>query len=745
MSATVSHAAALSPAAAAKAAALKLLKKIRRQNNFNSVKFFAAGMAGIIVLFIISKCIRFIYLRYFSRNRSPLLKGPVAITRLSRSILLRRIWGFTSVGHFVVFIIYVATLLSVSFCNVNEWDSWKNIAKRLGWVATAHIALLTFLAMKNNPLAFLTEYSYESLRLFHKIAGYVCVIWATLHAICYIMVEKEAHTWHVLREESNVVGIVAGIAMLIMAFTSIFIYRMQYEIWYIIHIMMYLLILITVGMHKPVLSDRVVYIIFFTSCLWFSDRLLRYMKVAYFWFGNYVTLTPLPNGGVRILMRKSHKLIKAGTHAFLWIPGIRAIETHPFTVATADEVDGVGFMVVACDGFTKDLYELAVKNPGIQLRASIDGPYGSVVDFTQYDKVIFISGGSGGSFTFGVAINTMRKLIERNAVSKTIIEFIWVIREEDSISWFGPELQELCSFPDVILRLYCTRNAADKTFNGVPSLSESLSEKLPSSVDEENEDKSRDIGDPEKVATHNAIRSIGERQLVMHSGRPDIPTLIHRGVESCDISQRVAIAACGPSSLMHDTRLAVAKSIKVNGPSVELFSEEFSCEINEKIAKIPEATNQALRDSLDSIKQSIPAINLEAEESGKLRSGFDEIRETFEKYTTKMESLEYETWLEKPFGELKKSFDQRTDEVNHSNIYEAYGRGIQTIKDQLLELFNQHTDDMGTKPTKSIADYTKDASEKREKLAQKFEQNLIPMSNPLPISINLKSMIIPHR
>jgi predicted ferric reductase len=41
---------------------------------------------------------------------------------------------------------------------------------------------------------------------------------------------------------------------------------------------------------------------------------------------------------------------------------------------------------------------MRLKNPCRVLKASVDGPYGSVPDFTQFDKVIFIAGGSGASF-----------------------------------------------------------------------------------------------------------------------------------------------------------------------------------------------------------------------------------------------------------------------------------------------------------------------------------------------------------
>ncbi|KAM0123556.1 hypothetical protein ACHAO1_011268 [Botrytis cinerea] len=593
-----------SAAATAKATA----KAIRKRNNLNSVKYFAAAMAGITVLFVISKWIRFLYIRYTPGNKSRLLRTSIAITRYivptaeydcplsdinfvnraSRKILVRKIWGFTSIGQFILFLTYIATIFAVTFTNINNWSTYNNFAKRLGWISTAHIAFITFLALKNTPLAFLTGYSYESLRILHRLVGYGTILWSMLHAIFYIIAEAQSDSYDKLLEKNQIFGIIAGISMLLIFLTSLLVYKMQYEIWYIIHVLMYLLILITVGMHRPVVSDHTLYIIFVASGLWFYDRVLRFIKLCYFFFGNFVTLTPLPDGGTRILMRRSSKLIKPGTHAFLWIPAIRQMETHPFTISSVDDAEGISFVVAACDGFTKALHTLAVESPGIQIRASIDGPYGSVVDFSQYDKVVFIAGGSGGSFTFGVALETMCEVAKKNAVSaSTIVEFIWVVREEDSIGWFSSQLQELNSSPNVTVRLFCTRNVTNRVFNASSNGSSRniFGEKdleLPTiaspSIEGSDEKSSWKLGDVEKVTTTseaNLINNAGDKSMMIQSGRPEILKIIQNVVEECDGSQRVAVVACGPGSLMDATRLAISKCIKVNGPSLEYHSEEF--------------------------------------------------------------------------------------------------------------------------------------------------------------------------
>jgi len=303
----------------------------------------------------------------------------------------------------------------------------------------SNLAFITFLALKNTPLAFLTAYSYERLNVLHRAAGYCTVICSIVHAIVYIQAFNISDDLHELKLTSNLVGIVAGVAMCLIAVTSLLIRKVRYEVWYLAHVTFYVLIVICVGMHRPKISTHSVIVAIFVGALWFSDRLIRFAKLTFFSVGNSATITPLPNGGTRIVLGKCPVRTEPGTHCFLWIPRVRGFETHPFTVASAGD-GSMSFVVAAYDGFTRDLHNYAVKNPGAQLRASIDGPYGTVPDFTMYDKIVLIAGGSGGSFTFGIAINTIRKLATD---SKSLIEFVWVVREHGVYSFQTQRIRDL--------------------------------------------------------------------------------------------------------------------------------------------------------------------------------------------------------------------------------------------------------------------------------------------------------------
>jgi predicted ferric reductase len=220
--------------------------------------------------------------------------------------------------------------------------------------------------------------------------------------------------------------------MLIILATALFLRKLRYEFFYIVHILMFMVIVVMVGLHRPDFTKHTIIITIFTASIWVADRVFRVLKISFFSFGNTATITPLPYGGTRIVLRKSSSRAIPGSHIFLWIPAIRATETHPFTIVSTKPLE---FVVAAYDGFTSDLHAYALKNPGKALNASMDGPYGNVPNFMNFTKVAFIAGGSGASFTFGVAIDLLRKLGDSK---KTAIEFIWAVREQGKPLFLPP-------------------------------------------------------------------------------------------------------------------------------------------------------------------------------------------------------------------------------------------------------------------------------------------------------------------
>ncbi|EHL01356.1 putative Ferric/cupric reductase transmembrane component 2 [Glarea lozoyensis 74030] len=289
-------------AAAASAAAFKSMmakRAVAHYHNVMAAKYFAAAMTVYWT--------RFLYARFASKTirESSVMRGQVASARLARQVLNHPAYGFKSTTD---------KACRIAFCN---------------------IAFLVFLALKNTPLAFLTAHSYETLNPLHQVAGYTTMSTALVHLIVECLYFQRAKKPHELLEHEQIYGMIAACSMK----------KLRYEAFYIIHLTMFMLMMITVAMHRPDLVDKEVIVILVAASMW------------------------------------------------------------------------------------GDLHTYAVKNPGKSLRASVDGPYGAIPDFASTaDKVILIAGGSGASFTFGVALDTVKRLPE---ASKTTIDFIWTVREED--------------------------------------------------------------------------------------------------------------------------------------------------------------------------------------------------------------------------------------------------------------------------------------------------------------------------
>lgn len=349
-------------------------------------------------------------------------------------------------GHATIVALYLTINLILTFTNIS-YANMTDVSKRCGWyvtkprlprgnqltrnrVAVANLAFIVFLALKNTPLAFLTAYSYERLNVLHQVAGYATVFWAILHAVLYLICWRKSGSLDEMADIDNVMGVVAGFGMLIIFVSSILLRKLRYEVFYVIHITMFMLVAITVGLHRPDFSKKTVIIPIFFSCLWVADRIIRSARMAFNSFGNNATLIALPNGGTRVVVRRSPWRSTSGTHAFLWLPRIRATETHPFTIVSTNPLE---FVVAGYDGFTRDLHQYALRNPGIALKASVDGPYGTLPNFNSFDKVVLVAGGSGASFTFGVALEMLRKHGATNDTRRPMIDFLWVVRDHSKL------------------------------------------------------------------------------------------------------------------------------------------------------------------------------------------------------------------------------------------------------------------------------------------------------------------------
>lgn len=292
----------------------------------------------------------------------------------------------------------------------------------------ANLCLVVFLALKNTPLAILSAYSYERLNGLHQIAGYTTIGYLVLHASMYSRYFLAQGMTSVFENDSVKAGIVAGFALLGVFLSAAIIRHVRYEVFYVFHIVCFMIALTSASFHQPDIAENgLLTMLLLVASMWSADRLFRGSRLLLRATSTHAILEPLPQGGTKVILSKKPHGAVAGKHCFVWIPGVRLFETHPFTIAATQPIE---FVVNANDGFTRDLHRYAVANPGARLRASIDGPYGTFPDPMAYDKVVLIAGGSGATFTFGLAVNMLERMGPNS--TKRIV-FIWAIKKRGKL------------------------------------------------------------------------------------------------------------------------------------------------------------------------------------------------------------------------------------------------------------------------------------------------------------------------
>lgn len=290
-------------------------------------------------------------------------------------------------------------------------------------MATGNMVFVVFLALKNTPLAILTAYSYERLNVLHQIAGYTTMVYTILHGSIYAAYFINHGRISILQEDVVTAGIILGFALLFSVLAGMVLRRYNYELFYIVHVILFVLIVVTLGLHRPSFNpDQGLYATVILGALWFADRLLRFCRLVYNGVNNEAYIYALPNGGTRIILKKPIMRARPGKHCYVWLPAIRAFESHPFTIVANDPME---LVINTYSGFTRDLHKYALQHPGASLRVSAEGPYGTLPDPMDFDKVVLVAGGSGATFTFGMAADMLRRMSED---SQQQIDFIWAVK-----------------------------------------------------------------------------------------------------------------------------------------------------------------------------------------------------------------------------------------------------------------------------------------------------------------------------
>ncbi|KAG7059138.1 hypothetical protein JMJ77_0006506 [Colletotrichum scovillei] len=436
---------------------VQAFKSPKQKANEDTLHFYVAFLFGLVFLTFVAYWLR------EASNKNPCskpaqgLKGPGrrACVDFFRKLERRVDWGWfgrPSFGFIAMVGIYIVVNVTLCSTNIVMRHLLNHWASRFGWMCAANMTLCIFFGMKNTPLTPMVGVSHAQLNILHRIVGYTAVLLLALHAIFYTIHFHRYGKLASLLKPEDLAGIGAAIGMIVL-FLGILRHR-NYELFYISHIAGFAAAVILTGLHRPNWAKRIPALMSFAFGLWLLDRTIRASRMLYNLINNSVAFYPLPDGGTRLLLKKPGlQTASPGTHIFLWIPRVHIYENHPFTIVN-NGPSGLELVMKSHQGFTKAV----TSHPRSTAWASVDGPYGVCPNMDSYDKLIFIAGGSGAAFTFGL-MNRILGQSERPKLQS--VEFVWTVRRTDHLKWFSEHLSNLMKMgPAVRVSLFVTNEEA---------------------------------------------------------------------------------------------------------------------------------------------------------------------------------------------------------------------------------------------------------------------------------------------
>lgn len=246
------------------------------------------------------------------------------------------------IGFLLLLNLFVCVLDITPGPQPNAWyiDSWQQVmgylSDRAGALAFANVTLMFIFSARNNPLLFITDWSYDTYLLLHRWVGYMAIVQAAVHCLMWLHWYVKDGTHNIeAREPYWYWGIIGILAMcLIWPLSLLPIRQRLYEFFLLSHITLTILTIAGFWYHIWYLYEDFwgyqiwIYIM---MAFWSSDRLLRIWRFLRNGI-RYATLTKIDDDYFRIDIDG----VSGHGYAFLYFPTVRLSfwENHPFSIAS---------------------------------------------------------------------------------------------------------------------------------------------------------------------------------------------------------------------------------------------------------------------------------------------------------------------------------------------------------------------------------------------------------------------------
>lgn len=418
----------------------------------------------------------------------------------------------------------------------------------------------------------MTGCSHERFISTHQVLGRIITTFFWMHAVLYInFYVLSGLLWSKLQELYVICGVVGILAFTIIGTSSLKPARdWNYRVFYTIHVTLATALL-------PILYFHVHHIrtyLYETLAIYVLNTVFRFFSTTTH-SGSIRQIRGTNLAEVKIPLTKGSSKWLPGQHVYISLQGhpfTRTFRSNPFTVASIPHVDGqLRFMARILDGNTRKLAQSIEQNQ----RISVEGPYGLATHADKlltYDRVLFIAGGIGSTFTVPLYRQLLSDLSpSKGSARRQKVEFVWAARSLADTAWAIDTLdeKERGGFLER-LQIHLTQNSRSET-------SSQLDKAFVIDEDDQGPDEEGiELEQRRNLLSEDAtidVKTEGHTELPIQYGRPDLALLIetlfaHSGTE------RVAIIVCGPRALSRSIRREVGR-FALSGREVWLHEECF--------------------------------------------------------------------------------------------------------------------------------------------------------------------------
>ena len=396
----------------------------------------------------------------------------------------------------------VMLLALYGYCNLVYclWVPWQTptdqffaaLRGRCGILAALNLIPTVLFALRNNPLIWILQISYDTFNLFHRWLARLTILLALAHAFAWFCGTLSAGGWeavhlgffdksHGLSFQAGLVGTVVFSLIFMQAWSPL--RHAFYETFLNLHKVLIAIGLSAVYLHWKV--DRIQQLPWFKVCamLWVLEYVVRASRIVFHNISwkrgiSQVTVEALPCEACRVTFRLAGYPLGriTGTHSHIYLPKISLHSSHPFSIAWADDntrhsdvslpvyecdtksfiSDGppkttcnqVSFVVRARDGFTRKLFDRAkaAKNGTFETWGFIEGPYGGHHSLASYGTVLLFAGGVGITHQMPFVRDLIRDS-HHGLVGVRRIVLVWSIPSTEALEWIRAWMAEILQLP----------------------------------------------------------------------------------------------------------------------------------------------------------------------------------------------------------------------------------------------------------------------------------------------------------